>query len=87
MTKGRSPNNVALQMAYVTQQCLNGYSEAVTHAMKRKTVFNKRILTKNPGEVIFLKGQLIQIYRNNLDYTFKTERKLLPKWSTPHRVV
>ena len=55
--------------------------------MKRKTVFNKKVLAKNPGEVIFSKGDLVQIYQSDLDYTFKTEQKLLPKWSTPQRVV
>ena len=78
--------DAALQMAYVTQQQLNGYAEAVAHALRRKNTFDKRIITKNPGEVTFSKGQLIQIYRNNLDYTFKTEHKLLLKWSTPQRV-
>ena len=78
--------DVALQMAYVTQQQLDGYAEAVSHALKRKNTFDKRVLVKNPGEVIFSKGQLVQIYRNDLDYTFKTECKLLPKWSTPQRV-
>jgi len=29
---------------------------------------------------------LVQVYRNDLDYTFKTDRKLLPKWSQPQRV-
>ena len=32
-------------------------------------------------------GDLVQIYQSDLDYTFKTERKLLPKWSPPQRVV
>ena len=73
-------------MAYVTQQRLDGYVEAVTHAQRRKTTFNKKVLARKPGEVIFLKGQLVQIYRSNLDYTFKIEHKLLPKWSVPHRV-
>jgi hypothetical protein len=36
---------------------------------------------------VFSKGHLVQIYPSDLDYTFKTERKLLPKWSTPQRVV
>ena len=40
-----------------------------------------------PGEVIFSKGQLIQIYRSDLYYTFKTEHKLLPKWSPPQQIV
>jgi hypothetical protein len=76
----------ALQMAYVAQQRLDGYAEAVAHAMKRKTAFDKRVLARNPGEVVFSKGHLVQIYRNDLDFTFKTDRKLLPKWSTPQRV-
>jgi hypothetical protein len=78
--------DATLQMAYVAQQHLDGYAEAVAHALKRKSAFDKRVLSRNPGEVIFLKGQLVQIYRSDLDYTFKTDRKLLPKWSVPQRV-
>ena len=74
-------------MAYVAQQRLDGYAEAVAHALKRKATFDRRVLAKNPGEVIFSKGNLVQIYRSDLDFTFKTERKLLPKWSMPQRVV
>jgi hypothetical protein len=77
---------VATQMAYVAQQRLDGYAEMVAHAIKRKAVFDKRVLAHKPGEVIFSKGQLVQIYRSDLDYTFKTDRKLLPKWSPPQRV-
>jgi hypothetical protein len=79
--------DTALQMAYVAQQRLDGYAEAVAHALKRKTTFDKRVLAQKPGEVTFSKGQLVQIYRNDLDFTFKTERKLLPKWSSPQRAV
>ena len=78
--------DTALQMAYVAQQRLDGYAEAVAHALKRKLTFDKKVLTQKPGEVTFANGQLVQIYRSDLDYTFKTERKLLPKWSIPHRV-
>ena len=78
---------MATQMAYVTQQQLDGYAETVAHAIKRKAVFDKRVLAHKPGEVVFAKGQLVQIYQNDLDYTFKTDRKLLPKWSPPQRVV
>lgn len=77
----------ALQMAYVAQQRLDGYAEAVNHALKRKATFDKRVLANKPGEVLFSKDQLVQIYRSDLDHTFKTERKLLPKWSMPQRVV
>jgi hypothetical protein len=74
-------------MAYVAQQRLDGYAEAVAHAVRRKSAFDKKVLTRKPGEVIFSKGQLVQVYRSDLDDTFKTERKILPKWSPPYRVV
>ncbi|KIK02132.1 hypothetical protein K443DRAFT_77856, partial [Laccaria amethystina LaAM-08-1] len=57
--------------------------EAVAHAVRRKSAFDKKVLAKKPGEVIFSKGQLVQVYRSDLDDTFKTERKILPKWSPP----
>ncbi|KIO11679.1 hypothetical protein M404DRAFT_964967, partial [Pisolithus tinctorius Marx 270] len=44
------------------------------------------VLRRQGVEVVFAKGQLIQIYQSDLDYTFKTERKLLPKWSRPYRI-
>ena len=78
--------DVALQLAYMAQQRLDGYAEAVTHALKRKNTFDKRVLARKPGEVTFSKGQLVQIYRSDLDHTYKMERKLLPKWSTPQRI-
>ena len=43
-------------------------------------------MAKKPGQVIFKKGQLVQIYHSDLDYTFKMEHKLLPKWSQLRRV-
>jgi hypothetical protein len=73
-------------MSYVAQQRLDGYAEAVAHAVRRKSAFDKKVLAKKPGEVIFSKGQLVQVYRSDLDDTFKTERKILPKWSPPYRV-
>ncbi|KAG2743092.1 hypothetical protein P692DRAFT_201676636, partial [Suillus brevipes Sb2] len=74
------------QIAYVEQQRLDCYEETVRHAIKRKAAFDKRILQRAPGEVLFKPGQLVQVYRSDLDYTFKTERKLLPKWSVPRRI-
>ena len=75
---------VATQMAYVAQQQLDGYAGVVAHTVKRKSAFDKKVLAHKPGEVTFAKGQLVQIYRSDLDETFKTERKILPKWSPPH---
>ena len=85
-TAPTAETDATLQMAYVAQQRLDGYAEAVTHALKRKSAFDRKVQAGKLGEVIFSKGQLVQIYRSDLDYTFKTERKLLPKWSIPHRV-
>ena len=78
--------DVSMQMAYVTQQRLDSYTEAVAHAVCRKSVFDKKVLVQKPGEVVFSKGQLVQIYRSNLDDTFKTECKILLKWSLPYHV-
>ena len=71
--------DVAMQMAYMAQQQLDRYTGAVAHAVKRKSVFNKKVLASKPGEVIFSKGQLVQVYCSDLDSTFKTECKILPK--------
>jgi len=76
----------ATHMAYVAQQQLDGYDEAIRHALKWKAAFNKRVLQQHPGKVTFTNGQLVQVYHNDLDYTFKTDRKLLPKWSQPRQV-
>jgi hypothetical protein len=73
-------------MAYAAQQRLDGYSEAVRHAIDRKTRFDRRVLDSKEGEVTFEKGQLVQIYRNDLAKTISSERKLTPMWSEPHRV-
>ena len=73
-------------MAYAAQQRLDGYDEAVRHAIKRKTAFDRRLLKRQQTDVVFTSGQLVQVYRSDLDYTFKTEWKLLPKWSRPYRI-
>ena len=52
----------------------------------RKGAFDRQMLAKKPGQVIFKHGQLVQIYCSDLDYTFKTEHKLLPKWSQPWQI-
>jgi hypothetical protein len=76
---------VAFQNAS-TQIGPDRYAEAVAHALRRKKAFNKKVFAQKLGEVTFSKGQLVQIYRSNLDYTFKTEHKLLPKWSIPQQI-
>ena len=49
--------------------------------------FNKQVPGRSPREVVFKAGDLVQVYRSDLDYTFKSDRKILPKFSAPRRVV
>ncbi|KAJ6552713.1 P-loop containing nucleoside triphosphate hydrolase protein [Mycena sp. CBHHK59/15] len=66
-------------MVYMDQQRVDGYSQILDHAQKRKAAFDKKVTGKSPREVIFKAGWLVQVYRSDLDYTFKTERKTEPK--------
>ena len=74
-------------MAYVDQQRFDGYAHIVNHALNRKAAFDKRVTNNSPREVIFRAGDLVQIYRSDLDFTLSTERKILPKFSAPRRVI
>jgi hypothetical protein len=82
-----SDDEIEVQMAYVDQHRFDGYSQIVEHGLRRKAAFDKRVLAHPPREVIFRAGDLVQVYRSDLDYTFATTRKLLPKFSAPRRVV
>ena len=75
-----------MHMAYAAQQRLDGYSEAVRHAMDRKTRFDRRVLDSKEGEITFEKGDLVQIHRSDIAKSIGSERKLMPMWSKPHRV-
>lgn len=75
------------QMAYVNQQRFDEYAQIVDHAKRCKATFDKKVLSHPPREVVFKAGDLVQVYRSDLDYTFKTDRKILPKFSAPRRVV
>jgi hypothetical protein len=78
--------DTAIHMAYVEQQHIDRYKAAVKHAIAQKCAFNK-CMWKNSSEITFKEGQLIQVYHSNLDYTFKMECKVTPKWSQPYRVM
>jgi hypothetical protein len=78
---------VGIHQAYVQQQHLNSYAHTIEHVARHKGTFDRKLLAKFPREVIFESGQLVQVYHNNLTYTFKTEHKLLPHWSPPQRII
>ena len=85
-TTDLNPSDVDVQMAYIDQQRFDGFSHAIEHAAKRKAIFDRGVASRKPGEVIFNKGNLVQVYANEWDHTFRTERKLVPRWSAPRRV-
>ena len=86
ITSDPTEGDVMAHLAYVEQQRLDGYDNTIRHAIQRKTLFDKRIRAKKSGEVVYKQGQLVQVYRSDLDYTFKVERKMISKWSRPFRV-
>lgn len=81
-----TPTDVNTQMAYMEQQRLDGYDAAVLHALKRKEAFDKRVLNSRTGNFEFSVGQLVQVYHSWDDFTFKSSRKLIPRWSIPRRI-
>jgi len=80
-----SAADIDTHMAYTAQQHVDGYSEAVRHALNRKAAFDRKVLKKG-GVNTFERGQLVQTYRNDLANTLSTARKLQPMWTGPWRV-
>lgn len=76
-----------IHMAYIAQQHLDGYKATVQHAIKWKTVFDKRVLAHSPREVILSCRQLVQFFHSNIHNTLEAKRKLLLKWSSLHCIV
>ena len=81
-----TPADVNKHFTYAAQQRLDGYAEAVNHAIRRKATFDRKVLKSAAGIVTFSKGQLVQVYRSDLMNTLSTDRKLQPTWSGPYRV-
>jgi transposase InsO family protein len=78
--------DASVHMAYVEQQRLDGYANRVAYAMGRKAAFDRKVLASRAGVVTFERGQLVQVYRSDLTYTMRNDRKLTVRWSEPHRV-
>jgi hypothetical protein len=62
---------------------MDGYDHILSHAHQQKLAFDRKLLSQAPKEVIFKAGQLVQVYWGDLDFTFKLERKMEPKWLAP----
>ena len=78
--------DVALHLAITEQLRFDGYASMVNHAEKRKQKFDEKVMKNSPGNVIFEPGDLVQIHQTQWTHTFTSIRKLIPMWSTPHRV-
>ena len=81
-----TPENIDQHMTYTAQQRLDRYAEAVRHAIRGKATFDKKVRKSKTGEVIFTKGQLVQVFDSSLAMTLRTERKLQAIWLGPHQV-
>ncbi|KZP25623.1 hypothetical protein FIBSPDRAFT_670490, partial [Athelia psychrophila] len=80
--------DIGRHMAYTRQQQLDAYAHTVEHAAEREAVFNAKINGSRVKNLVsFHINDLVQVYRSDLDYTFRTERKLLAKWGPVRRVV
>ncbi|KAF9052166.1 hypothetical protein BDP27DRAFT_1433892 [Rhodocollybia butyracea] len=73
--------DVWMHMLYAEQQRLDGYKEAVVHAQKRKSLFDKKVLESREGKVEFQEGDLVQYRFNQMDNTHSTKVKLAVRWS------
>lgn len=82
------PMDVDRHIAYARQQQLDTQAHTAKHAAEREASFNAKIEGSRVNNIItFRINDLVQVYRNDLDYTFKTKRKFLPKWGAVRRVV
>lgn len=79
-------SEVLLHLAITEQQRLDGYSNIVDHANKRKEKFDSKVVKRAPKHVVFEKGDLVQVHQSQWVRTFASIKKLTPMWSIPHRV-
>ena len=79
-------DNMALHLALVEQQWLDGYATIVDHAVKCKDIFNAKLQQHAPQNVVFQPGDLVQIHATEWICTFTSIKKLIPMWSIPHCV-
>ena len=84
--KPPTEQEVALHLALVEQQHLNGYAAIIDHAVKCKNIFDAKLRQRAPRNVIFQPGDLVQVHATEWVRTFAAIKKLIPMWSIPHHV-
>lgn len=87
-TQVPSAEDIEVQLARTQQQRLDAYAHITKNAQAREHAFNNRIEESHRKQIVqFRVNDLVQVYRSDLDYTFRTERKMLAKWGPVRRVV
>lgn len=79
-------DEIAVHLTFAEQLHLDGYTATVDHATKRKAVFDAKLLSRAPREVVFEKGDLVQVHATEWTLMVASMRKLVPMGSVPHRV-
>ena len=77
---------VLLYLSIVEQQCLNGYNSIVDHAAHRKAQFDTKVGKCAPKNIIFEKGNLVQVHKTQWHHMLSLMKKLVPMWSIPSRI-
>jgi hypothetical protein len=77
---------IAIHLALVEQQHLDGYAATIDHAARRKAIFDSNLRQRAPRNVIFQEGDLVQVHATEWVRTFTSIKKLIPMWSIPHRI-
>lgn len=88
MDAAPTADDVHGQLAFMRQQRLDAFSHIVEKSNAREDAFNAALDdSQGKSAVKFKVKDLVQVYRSDLDYTFKTEHKLLPKWGPVRRII
>ncbi|QRV96792.1 Retrovirus-related Pol polyprotein from transposon opus [Ceratobasidium sp. AG-Ba] len=82
LSQDPTPTEVEINMALTYALRQDAYAEALEYANHRKRTFDKNI---RPIE--FKPGDIVERYDARWDETHSSERKLVPRWSGPLRVV
>jgi len=81
-----SMDDVDVQRAYSDQQRFDGYARAVHQGAVQKAAFDNRVANSSAGEVVFERGDLVQVLDPKYKKTFLSTKKILPEWSGAFRV-
>ena len=62
MIQPPTKNDIAVHLAVVKQQHLDGFTATVDHAAKHKDIFDAELRQRAPWNVVFQPGDLVQVH-------------------------